>query len=182
MKRESIREKLAALCHDQWCGWMKYLFGKCEILPNGDKGDLAVIPEWAVQRWRRQMETIYSELPEKEKESDRTEADRFFSMLSDLANTPQSLMGKPADPDAIHNWFGLTYANYLTLPRSVLQSMPGEWQERLVQLLRELDETIDWFPEGGKYWVKLKDRKGRFMEDPFLDYERGRRRIPWVKP
>lgn len=31
------------------------------------------------------------------------------------------------EPEPIHLWFNLTYANYLCLPRSVLQSMPQEW-------------------------------------------------------
>lgn len=74
------REALATLCHEQWSGWMRYLFGKCEILPNGDKGDLAVIPEWAVQRWKRQMETAYADLTDAEKESDRKEADRIIAV------------------------------------------------------------------------------------------------------
>jgi len=30
----------------------------------------------------------------------------------------------PRPPCDIHTWFGLTYANYLVLPRTLLQSMP----------------------------------------------------------
>lgn len=80
--------------------------------------------------------------------------------------------------EPVHEWFGLTYAQYLTIPRSVLQSMPKEWQDRFVQCLDELDEKIDWRPHEGRYWVKLKDDKGRYVSDPLMDYERGRRRIP----
>lgn len=79
---------------------------------------------------------------------------------------------------AIHRWFELTYAQYLTIPRTALQSMPLEWQDRFVRCLDELDVTIDWLPEDGHYWVKLKDTKGRYMRDPLQDYERGRRRLP----
>jgi hypothetical protein len=35
------------------------------------------------------------------------------------------------DFELIHNWFELTYAQYLTIPRSILQSMPVEWQRRM---------------------------------------------------
>lgn len=38
----------------------------------------------------------------------------------------------------IHRHFGLSYSNYLVLPRTLLQSMPLEWQERAVALLDEL--------------------------------------------
>ena len=83
--------------------------------------------------------------------------------------------------EPVHDWFELTYAQYLTIPRSVLQSMPIEWQARFVQCLEELDQAIDWRPESGRYWVQLKDAAGYYVADPFRDYQRGRRRIPLKK-
>lgn len=47
----------------------------------------------------------------------------------------------------IHTWFSLTYANYLVVPRSVLQSMPEDWQHRFTGLLGETSEAfghLDW--------------------------------------
>lgn len=82
------------------------------------------------------------------------------------------------DMEPVHLWFELTYAQYLTIPRSLLQSMPQEWQSRFVRCLEELDSAFDWRPEQGRYWVRLKDDNGRFVQDPLMDYERGRRRIP----
>lgn len=79
--------------------------------------------------------------------------------------------------EPIHEWFALSYAQYLTVPRSILQSMPTDWQERFVGILRELDGAYDWRPADGRYWVRLRDSKGRFAADPFMDYERGRRRL-----
>lgn len=89
---------------------------------------------------------------------------------------------EPPDPqveeqERVHEWFGLTYAQYLTVPRSVLQSMPDEWQHRFVTCLEELDDTIDWRPHHGRYWVQLRDSNGRYVHDPLMDYERGRRRV-----
>ncbi len=79
--------------------------------------------------------------------------------------------------EPIHEWFELSYAQYLTIPRSVLQSMPAAWQARFVACLEELDATIDWRPPSGRYWVQLKNNEGRYQVDPLMDYERGRRRI-----
>lgn len=79
--------------------------------------------------------------------------------------------------EPIHEWFSLSYAQYLTIPRSILQSMPTDWQVRFVGILQELDDTYDWYPVEGRYWVRLRDSKGRFAHDPFTDYERGRRRL-----
>ncbi len=80
--------------------------------------------------------------------------------------------------DPVHEWFELSYAQYLTIPRSVLQSMPLKWQEDFVKCLSYLDEVADWRPKEGRYWVKLKDGRGRYVHDPLMDYERGRRKIP----
>ena len=82
----------------------------------------------------------------------------------------------------IHDWFELSYAQYLTVPRAVLQSMPDVWQYRFVRCLQELDEAIDWRPSAARYRVTLYELHegggwGNEIEDPFADYERGRRRI-----
>lgn len=71
------REALAAYAHEAWSGWMKYLFRKTE-----QSGFGMVIPQWAVERWARQMNTPYAELPESEKESDRVEADRMLNIMT----------------------------------------------------------------------------------------------------
>jgi hypothetical protein len=72
--------------------------------------------------------------------------------------------------EPIHLWFELSYSQYLTVPRSVMQAMPKEWQVRMAVCLAELDETIDWRPKEGRYWVRLKDDKGRYLSDPLREY------------
>jgi hypothetical protein len=62
-------EELAAYAHEAWSGWMEYLFSKCLKESDGMK-----IPQSLVERWTRQMQTPYAELPENEKDSDRAEA------------------------------------------------------------------------------------------------------------
>jgi hypothetical protein len=72
-----VREALAAYAHDAWAGWMKYLFQKsAHVLSTGE----VVIPTSLVERWMRQMNTPYTELPENERESDRLEADRMIEI------------------------------------------------------------------------------------------------------
>lgn len=73
----SMREKLAELAHQQWSGWMAYMFSKCSATSAGER----VIPEWAVQRWRRQVDTPYADLSENEQNSDREEADKFMAIF-----------------------------------------------------------------------------------------------------
>lgn len=72
-----MREVLAAHAHDMWSGWMQYLFSKSTINKDGTM----TIPAWAVNRWTRQADTNYSDLPEEEKESDLKEADGILKII-----------------------------------------------------------------------------------------------------
>jgi len=72
-----MKEKIAELAHDQWSGWMKYLFSKNKKNKDGS----FTIPKEFVDRWERQMNTSYEDLSEPEKDSDRKEADKFLKML-----------------------------------------------------------------------------------------------------
>lgn len=74
-----IRERLADLCHKQWSGWLNYMFSKGTFNPDGTW----TMPAWAVERWKRQMETPYSELSKSEQDSDRNEADKFLTLIND---------------------------------------------------------------------------------------------------
>lgn len=83
-----LREKLAKLAHEQWSGWMKYMFGKCHKLTNGKM----VIPKWAVERWSWQMIAPYESLSKPEQESDRAEADKFITVINQtLVDIPMVL-------------------------------------------------------------------------------------------
>ncbi|GAG20006.1 unnamed protein product [marine sediment metagenome] len=75
--RNGLREKLAELAHSQWSGWMRYLFDKGTFNDDGTW----TMPDWAVVRWKQQMETPYSELSESEQDSDRSEADKFLAVI-----------------------------------------------------------------------------------------------------
>ena len=63
----ALRERLAALEHDQWTHWTRYM--------------LANLTPENIERWTRQIETPYSELSEKEKDSDREWADKVMSLI-----------------------------------------------------------------------------------------------------
>ena len=75
--------------------------------------------------------------------------------------------------EPINDWFELSYAQYLTVPRLVMQSMPVSWQYKIAALLQEMDETFNWRPEQGRYWVQLRDDHGRFSQDPLWNYRHG---------
>ena len=82
-----------------------------------------------------------------------------------------------SNPEAVHYWFGLSYAAYLVIPRTVLQSLSPEVQERFVALMDDIQKEIDYDDPPGGYRVLALDRRSKFTRDPLADYERGRRRI-----
>ncbi len=75
-----------------------------------------------------------------------------------------------ASESLIHDWFELTHAEYLTVPRSILQAMPEGWQATMTALLDALDATFDWRPPSGRYWVELRGGDGRVQHDALREY------------
>lgn len=76
-----MREKLAALAHESWSGWMQYLFNRTQRSSRLAPGHECVISHEDAKRWQRQMNTPYADLPESEKASDRAEADKMLAVL-----------------------------------------------------------------------------------------------------
>lgn len=74
------------------------------------------------------------------------------------------------DSDPIHGFFGLTYASYLVLHRSLMRPMPIEWQRRMTQLLREMREEYDTEKVPSDFMVRVRGRNGRFVDDPLASY------------
>lgn len=74
--------------------------------------------------------------------------------------------------EPVHMMFGLSYASWLILPRVVLEAMPTNWQKKLVDLVRELDDAYEWHP-GYDMFVQFRNR-GKIMTIPehFNNYRR----------
>lgn len=92
---------------------------------------------------------------------------------------PEEIINFTDENDYIHNWFGLTYANYLVLPRSILQSMSDEWQKKMVNLLNELEDKMneEGLQDMPDYLVDAKDSNGKYIKDPYRYYWRNNQRI-----
>lgn len=41
--------------------------------------------------------------------------------------------------DELWQWFGLSYASWLTIPRVLMHAMPDDWQRQMAALLRQWD-------------------------------------------
>jgi hypothetical protein len=61
--------------------------------------------------------------------------------------------GINATDGPVHQHFGLTYANYLVWPRTLMQSMPEAWQKRFVALAADFDTAFQHVEQAETYQV-----------------------------
>jgi hypothetical protein len=65
---------------------------------------------------------------------------------------------------------GLLYrTSYLVLPRTLLNEMPLEWQEKFMALMEDMENSWKWYEIRNQYMVKLRVN-GQFAKDPLSDY------------
>lgn len=78
---QRIRTALARHMHDApWSGWMRHMFGLCTLETTLNGATVTAIPVNKVERWTRQMNTPFDELPESERKSDYVEADAVLAL------------------------------------------------------------------------------------------------------
>lgn len=78
MSGTDTRETIADIQHGIWSSWMQWVF---KICPTNDDGSVT-IPSASVERWKRQIATPYADLTEKEKDSDREQADKVLTGIA----------------------------------------------------------------------------------------------------
>lgn len=71
----------------------------------------------------------------------------------------------------IHLYFGLSYCSYLCMPRTLLQSMPVEWQRKFVGMLEEYEAAFEHVEQPDCYSVRAVG------PNPIPHYQRGRTRV-----
>lgn len=70
---------------------------------------------------------------------------------------------------AINQAFGLTYANFLVLPRTFLMDMPLEWQSNFTKLLEQYNESIENLSPDYEYSISISFKNGgKFCKIPSI--------------
>lgn len=77
---ESLVENLAAVEHERWSHWQRYMHSKGVLQSDGS----LLIPAELVQRWQKQIDTPYSELSETEKDSDREQVRKYLGLIKQV--------------------------------------------------------------------------------------------------
>ena len=78
LESDELLEKLAAIEHERWSHWQRYLHSQCTAGPDGS----LTIPAEQVRRWSTQMTTRYSDLTSEERESDREQVRRYLPIIA----------------------------------------------------------------------------------------------------
>lgn len=85
--KDELFEKLASIQHDIWANWQKYLHSKLKDIEY-KKGDNTIcsylLDAGDYEHWNRQIDSDYSELSEKEKDSNREQVLRYYYIVKDF--------------------------------------------------------------------------------------------------
>jgi hypothetical protein len=73
----ALLEELAAIEHQRWAHWQKFVHSKGQRQPDGS----ILLPADLVNRWEHQVNTSYSDLTNEEQESDREQVRKYFPLL-----------------------------------------------------------------------------------------------------
>jgi len=114
---DALIEQLAAIEHERWADWQKYMHSKGGLVGEVgtySTGDL-ILPSVLVEQWERQIATPYAELSEKEKDSDREQVDRYWPLIEALT----------VERDALQKEVVIVLAGEVTLTR-LIESLRAE--------------------------------------------------------
>jgi hypothetical protein len=75
---DGLLDKLAAIEHERWSYWQRYVHSKGSRQADGS----LILPAKLVERWDRQAATHYEDLSAKEKESDREQVSRYLPIIA----------------------------------------------------------------------------------------------------
>lgn len=75
---EALVEDLAAIEHERWAHWQRYVHDRGDRRPDGS----LVLPADLVRHWETQIATRYADLSEAEKMSDREQVRRYLPLIA----------------------------------------------------------------------------------------------------
>ena len=75
---DGLIEQLAAVEHERWSHWQRYVHSKGVRQPDGS----LLLPADLVARWEKQTDTKYADLDEQERESDREQVRKYLPIIA----------------------------------------------------------------------------------------------------
>ena len=75
---DGLVEELAAVEHERWSHWQRYVHSKCMRQADGS----LLLPADLVARWEKQIVTKYADLDDRERESDREQVRKYLPLIA----------------------------------------------------------------------------------------------------
>ncbi len=91
MNRQQLHERLAAIEHQRWADWQKWVHDSGTRNPDGT----ITLPANCVARWDQQIATPYGALSEADKDKDRLEVGRYWPLIETELAEVEQLRGGP---------------------------------------------------------------------------------------
>ncbi len=124
-----LREKLAAIEHERWADWQRWVH---TVYENPTRPF-----EEAIQNWKRQIDTPYDELSDREKASDMEQVDRYWPLIEQYIHD-ELLRARISELEKLIE----EYSNFLTTgPLRDYVLIPG-LKDRTNQLEKELKGEV----------------------------------------
>lgn len=82
--RKTLVNRLAAIEHERWSHWQRYMHDKASRQEDGT----LLIPADLVARWEKQIETSYADLSADEQKSDREQVERYLPIIENAFDSP----------------------------------------------------------------------------------------------
>ena len=77
LESPEVLDRLAAVEHERWAHWQRYLHDQCEKCDDGS----LVIPADLVRRWEEQFSTPYADLSVEEQHSDQEQVLKYLPVV-----------------------------------------------------------------------------------------------------
>ena len=177
-RNEQLRERLAAIEHQRWASWQRWMHDQCRPLRDGS----LVIPGGLVQRWERQIVTPWEQLSEAERRSDVEQVDRYWPIIADALNQARGLAGAAAErAAALEEEVGRLREEVRRLRKFAhhhvvclrFQRRFRSWSSTSQELLDELCALLGGYSQDGRRIGKGRGGRERKQERAALGREGG---------
>src|SRR4051812_47661623 len=88
---DEIKEQLAAIEHERWSDWQKYMMGLAKPDFDQEAETMFTYTTTEFNRWWKQIETPYAQLSDREKASDMEQVNRYWPIIEALISDRERL-------------------------------------------------------------------------------------------
>lgn len=143
----ALREKLAAIEHERWSDWQRYMHSK--MLTNDNEDKYYHLKNMWFKRWQRQIETPYANLTDQEQASDMEQVDRYWPLIQEYIKTQTAEAYKAGRLDELHLLHETPSSRWVTNPGGMAGISFNVIDEHIAELKGNQGITPDYLRDFG---------------------------------